>query len=206
MHKLILRVLIAALMHGLFATSAYAHAVMPGSNDFIAGLFHPLTALEDALPFFVLGLATGQNGLRRCEFVFWLFPMTISLGAVVALRLPGVPGINLINIISIVILGLTVAVAKSLPIPILAGLVTLFGVSHGYANGLQVSDQIKPLLFISGVAFAALILVAYGTVTADFLLRRKVAWLQIAVRVAGSWSAAIGLLVLSVTQRSMLLS
>jgi urease accessory protein len=179
---------------------------MIGTNDFIAGVLHPVTALEDALPIFMLGVLAGQNGLRRCEFIFWLLPIAMALGAIVALMHPGMPGINLVNIISMVALGLSVAIAKKLPIAILVGLALLFGLSHGYANGVEVNGQIRPAFFISGVALAALFLVAYGTALTDFLLRRDNTWMPIAVRVAGSWSAAIGLLVLSVSHQSALLS
>jgi hypothetical protein len=40
----------------------------------------------------------------------------------------------------------------------------------------------------------------------DFLSRRKVNWLHIAVRVAGSWIAAIGLLVLATSGKAILAS
>ena len=44
---------------------------------------------------------------------------------------------------------------------------------------------------------AGLALTAYGLIVTDYLLRRKAYWIHIAVRVAGSWIAAMGILVLA---------
>ena len=206
MPKKWLRYLLVLLSPGLFASSAHAHGAMVGANDFIAGLVHPATALGNALPIFMLGVAVGQNDLRRCEFVFWLFPLSIALGAIAALKLPGIPAVYLLNIVSVVVLGLLVALGKKLPLVILFFLVALFGLSHGYANGAEVSGPIRPAYFISGVVLSAFFLLAYGCAVTDFLLRRSVPWIPIAVRVSGSWSAAIGLLVLSVSQKAILFS
>ncbi|HEY5929412.1 MAG TPA: HupE/UreJ family protein, partial [Burkholderiales bacterium] len=80
----------------------------------------------------------------------------------------------------------------------------LFGLSHGFANGEGMTEGIKPYLFIPGVALAGLVVTAYGLIVTDWLLRRKAGWLKIAVRVAGSWIAAIGILVLAVSGRTLL--
>jgi len=45
---------------------------------------------------------------------------------------------------------------------------------------------------------------AYGLIVTDYLLRRKAGWIHIAVRVAGSWIAAIGILVLATSGAAIL--
>jgi hypothetical protein len=47
------------------------------------------------------------------------------------------------------------------------------------------------------------VVTAYGFITTDWLLRRKIGWVRIALRVAGSWIAAIGILVLAVIWRTL---
>ena len=60
--------------------------------------------------------------------------------------------------------------------------------------------------FIPGVGLAGLAVLAYGTLMVDFLLKRKTGWIEIAVRVAGSWIAAIAVLVLATSGRTFLAS
>jgi urease accessory protein len=65
-------------------------------------------------------------------------------------------------------------------------------------------EQTKPYLYIPGVALAGLAVTAYGLMVTDYLLRRKADWIHIAVRVAGSWIAAIGILVLATSGAAIL--
>ena len=85
-------------------------------------------------------------------------------------------------------------------------LVVVFGLSHGFANGEAVTQTTKAYLFIPGIGVAGLAVLAYGTLMVDFLLKRKSSWIPIAVRVAGSWIAAIGVLVLATAGRTILSS
>ena len=106
-------------------------------------------------------------------------------------------------IVGLMVLLSLVAAAWRLPIAILYAIPVLFGLSHGFANGTAISADIKAYLFIPGVGLAGLMVAAYGMIATDFLLRRKANWMQIAVRVAGSWIAAIGILVLATSGRAI---
>lgn len=189
----------------LLAVSSYAHAhtVAKGAGDFYAGLLHPVTALEHVLPFVTLGLLAGQQGPKAQPAVL-VFALTLMVGAALALWMPAVPYVGLVNILSAVLLGGLVAAAWRLPLAILYGIAVLFGLSHGFANGTAITEGIKPYLFIPGVGLAGLLTAAYGMIVTDFLLRRKANWMHIAVRVAGSWIAAIGILVLATSGRAIL--
>jgi urease accessory protein len=189
-----------------FFASAEAHAVYQGAGDFYAGMLHPLTSPEHVLPMLVLGALAGQNGLKRCEFVLWAFPAAMAAGACAALSVPDLHGILLFNVASAVVLGTLLAAAFRLPSWVILILAAVFGLSHGYANGSVIMGQIRPGVFIAGMAFASFILMAYTVAATSFLLRLRPTWIAIAVRVAGSWVAAIGLLILSLSQRALLLS
>jgi len=190
---------------GLLAISAHAHAhtAVKGAGDFYAGLLHPVTALEHILPFVTLGLLAGQQGAKAQGAVL-VFALTLMLGAALALWVPALPYVALINILSAVLLGILVAAAWRLPLVLLYGITVLFGLSHGFANGTAISEGLKPYLFIPGVGLAGLLAAAYGMIMTDFLLRQKANWMHIAVRVAGSWIAAIGILVLATSARTIL--
>jgi urease accessory protein len=83
-------------------------------------------------------------------------------------------------------------------------LALVFGLSHGFANGTAVTPLVKPYLFIPGVGLAGLVVTGYGVIMTDYVQRRKVGWMTIAVRVAGSWIAAIGLLVLATSWKRLI--
>jgi len=185
------------------ATSAQAHTAAKEVGDFYAGFLHPVTALEHVLPLLALGLFVGQQG-HRATAALLVFSLMLMLGAASALWLPAMPYVGLLNILSAVLLGGLVAAAWRLPIALVQGLAVVFGLSHGFANGTAVAGAIKPYLFIPGVGVAGLIVPAWAMVATDFVLRQKAGWMHIAVRVAGSWIAAIGILVLATSGRAIL--
>jgi len=193
----------AALCLLALPTHAYAHTAAKGAGDFYAGLLHPVTALEHVLPFVTLGLLAGQQGTKAQSAVL-VFALTLMAGAALALWVPALPYVALVNILSAVLLGILVAAAWRLPLTLFYGITALFGLSHGFANGTAMSEGLKPYLFIPGIGLAGLLTTAYGMIMTDFLLRQKANWMHIAVRVAGSWIAAIGLLVLATSARTLL--
>jgi urease accessory protein len=192
-----------ALCLAALCTSAQAHTSARGMNDFYAGFLHPLTALEHVLPFLALGLFAGQQG-RKAQESLPLFWVALMLGCAAALWLPGVPGVDLVNLLSTLVLGALIAAAVPLPLSANLGLALLFGLTHGYANGAAITPLMRPYLYIPGVGLAGLVVTGYGVIATDHILRRKVKWMSIAVRVAGSWIAAIGLLVLATMGKRLL--
>lgn len=194
---------LVGLVIALAASAAHAHSSAKGVGDFYAGFLHPLTALEHVLPFLALGVLAGQQG-NRSQAALPVFWIALMAGAAVALWLPHVRGVDLANIASALVFGALIAGAFSLPTVVYVGLALVFGLSHGYANGVAIAPPIKPYLFIPGLGLAALVVTGYGVVVTDYVLRRKVGWMSIAVRVAGSWMAAIGLLVLATSWKRLI--
>jgi urease accessory protein len=185
------------------ADSAFAHSAARGAGDFYAGALHALTALEHVLPFLALGILAGQQG-RKAESILLVFCLSLAAGASAALWAPPLHYIGLLNIVSAILFGGLVAASWSLPMAVYYGLALVFGLSHGFANGAGMLEQTKPYLYIPGVALAGLAVTAYGLMVTDYLLRRKADWIHIAVRVAGSWIAAIGILVLATSGAAIL--
>lgn len=70
-------------------------------------------------------------------------------------------------------------------------------------NGTALSPNLSPTVFILGLIAAALLATGYGLVVADALLRLKPAWPRVAVRVAESWVAAVGILVLGMGGKAL---
>ena len=93
------------------------------------------------------------------------------------------------------VLGLLVAARGKLPASLAMTVVFLFGLYEGQTNTYDPEAKIeRPLLFIAGVG-SSIGLLLFHVVTR--VVRYRAFWVQIGVRVVGSWIAATGLLVLA---------
>ncbi|MDG4595099.1 MAG: HupE/UreJ family protein [Candidatus Contendobacter sp.] len=178
------------------ADVACAHVASAQAGAFYAGLLHPLTAPEHVLPMLALGLLAGQQGLHEGQGALLALVIALVAGAGLAPNGLTPSWISLLNVGWLVVIGGLVAASWRLPIGLLYALALGFGATHGYANGAALPSGLSPAIFILGLATAALLTTGYGLVVADALSRLKPAWPRVAVRVAGSWVAAVGILVL----------
>jgi len=69
----------------------------------------------------------------------------------------------------------------------------MVGLLHGWLNGAGIAESQREALGLAGIASAIFVLVA---IASAFVVSLRVDWMRVAVRVAGSWVAAIGLLML----------
>lgn len=182
-----------------------AHTSTKGAGDLFAGALHPLTTLEHVVLFIALSLLAGQQMRRsRTEGVLLVFPAALIVGATAAAWLPQLPGATLINMAFAIVLGALVALARDLPNPVFVVLVVSCGFVHGLANGAAVTPEIRSYLFIPGVGLAGMAVLAYGMLMTDYIYQRDNGWMRIALQVAGSWIAAIGMLVMGTGAGTML--
>jgi urease accessory protein len=185
----------ASVLTLLFAlvipTVADAHPIK-GVGDFYAGMLHPLTALDFLLPWIALALFAGQQGRRAALLTLGIFPLALISGAVLALVVPLPAWVPEFNLVMIPVLGLAVALALSFPKTVFVLLVTVVGLLHGLANGSEITATMSPWRFIPGLAAVALLVLAYGI---GLVRSLEKPWTRIAVRVAGSWIAAAGIMV-----------
>ena len=183
-----------ALAVAMLPATAEAHLVSARFGDFYTGFLHPLTALESLLPWVALGLL---GGLQRGGLARWLllaFPAGVAAGVLLATLWPGQAGIAGVNIASFVVVGALVLLAVRLSPSALLALAALLGVSHGYDNGLALPPAGNVLLYVGGVATAGYLVVALTAGAATALAATR-PWGSIAVRAAGSWITAIGVMV-----------
>ena len=73
------------------------------------------------------------------------------------------------------------------------GLALVLGLLHGYLNGAAMSQAKLGALGLVGIVATLFVLVALA---AGMVVALRTPWTRIAVRVAGSWIVAIGLLLL----------
>ena len=180
---------------------AHAHAAFAGAGDFYAGALHPLTSPEHILLLLVCGLLLGQQGRQRTTFGLAWFPLAALAGAMLAQRFE--VGLDLLWWVvgMAMIFGALLALALPLPRPVLWLLVVAAGGLYGLANGAAREGQMAVYPFVAGVVLAAFIVLAYLLAVADGLWQVRVGWVQIALRVLGSWAVAISMLVLTLAAR-----
>jgi urease accessory protein len=176
------------------APSAHAHLMNTGLGPFSDGLTHLMVTPEDLLPVIALALLAGLRGPRFGRAVLFALPVAWLAGSAIGLLV--VQPITLPVAETIVTIGLGVLLAIDRPLPLLwfAGLAILLGLLHGILNGSELpktssSGQISA----AGVAIALFVAVSLPAGQAASM---RVPWARVAVRVAGSWIAAIGLLML----------
>ena len=94
--------------------------------------------------------------------------------------------------LSFLILGVLIAADLRLPANWFTVLIVLVGLIHGFFNGLALKDG-PGGLGLFGIMAALFVLVA---LVSAFVVSMKPPWTRIVVRVAGSWVAAIGILMI----------
>ena len=177
----------------LLPQTALAHLVSTRFGEFYSGMLHPVTTLLHLLPWLAIALLCGiQRQQSYSKWALLLFPGATLVGALIGSQFLHPDWIYLINTTSFLI-GLLVALALKLNPLVFIALLCMFGFSHGFANGepgLRGSDFV---LYVSGVAAAAYLLVTLISAAAKLTITRA-PWGIVAVRAVGSWIMAVGIL------------
>ena len=186
------RVLAAAALLLLPAT-AHAHLVNTGLGPFYDGVSHFGLTPEDFLPALALALLAGQRGSKAGRANLFALPGAWLLGGLAGLAFPTDATATALTTVSFVLLGGLVAAEAPLGPGWVAGLAIVLGLVHGTLNGAAMSEARLGALGLAGIV-ATLFVVT--SLAAAMVVAIRVPWGRIAVRVAGSWIAAVGLLLL----------
>ncbi|MDR3749099.1 MAG: HupE/UreJ family protein [Acidobacteriota bacterium] len=170
-----------------------AHLYSTGMGPFYDGLMHFLISPEDIVPVLALALLAGLRGAsygRRALFtlpVAWLFGGLAGLSAMTTRPHPFIAAAWFL------MLGGLLAADAKVSLRVTTALAALLGVYHGYLDGAGMGQFETASVGLLGLVFAIFVLIALA---AAFVVRLRADWARIAVRVAGSWIAASGLLML----------
>lgn len=183
------------------ATSAQAHTTFPGMGEFASGFLHPLTTPLHLLIWLALGLWLGQQAPLRLRAPAAIFAAAAACGLVltVVARFGGVSP----PVLAALGLFIAVGVASALPVPFWMKLGTCgvaalaVGLDSGVDAGTPGASAVK-ILFATWVS----LILCLVNVTFYVSLLPAVRWVQIGVRVLGSWIVAIALLLLAFALRS----
>ena len=174
-------------------SSAEAHLVTTGLGPLYDGISHVLLSADDLLPILAMSMLAGLNGPaagRRTLFGLtgaWLLGGLAGYLFGQAL-LPGT-----MTCVSFLVLGGLTAADRRLSPAVVLGIAVAVGLLHGWLNGTGIAAAQREVLGLAGIGSAIFVVVALASA---FVMSLRAGWMRIAVRVAGSWVAAIGLLML----------
>jgi len=172
---------------------ASAHLVNTGLGPIYDGVAHFAMSPEVILPIVALGVLAGLRGLAHARIAVLLLPVAWIAFGLVGMVL-GPLAINpAYESLPLLILGGLAAADIRMPAWCVALLAVLLGAFEGcnfasaYAAG---RDGVPAVIGSAGLVFVLIALVSAAVLKANW------DWTRIAMRVAGSWTAASGLLLL----------
>jgi hydrogenase/urease accessory protein HupE len=183
----------------LIPAIAQAHLVNTGLGPFYDGVSHFALTPEDLLPALALAFLAGLRGARAGRLALLALPTAWFVGGLAGLALATTGMSAGSATVSFLVLGGLVAADARLRPEWVAGLAVALGLVHGYGNG---SAMAEAKLGAPGLVGIVLTLFVTTALTAALVVALRAPWTRIAVRVAGSWIAATGLLLVGWSLRT----
>jgi urease accessory protein len=172
---------------------AHAHLTNTGLGPFYDGVAHLLLTLSDLLPIIALSLLAGLRGPRFGRVALFALPISCFGASLAGLFAASQWALPAASAAATIVLGALVAANTRVPLRVVAVLAILLGLLAGALNGIELVTAPASALAAIGVAAAPFVMVA---ILAGHVSSLRASWARIAVRVAGSWIAAVGLLML----------
>lgn len=187
---------VALVLFSLWPGTAQAHLVTTGLGPVYDGISHLFLSFDDLLPVVAMALLAGLNGPaagRRALFTLplaWLAAGAAGYASGVAPLPAGVASVSLL------LLGILTAADLKLQPTVVTAIAMILGIVHGWSNGASLAAAGREGRGLIGITIAIFVLASLASALVVSLRRP---WARIVVRVAGSWIAAIGLLLLGWT-------
>ena len=181
-----------ALVSASGAQQAHAHLVETGLGPVYDGIAHFALTPEDLMPALALAVLAGLRGTDHARRVILVLPLAwllaYLLGTSANVSLPGS-----LSWVPLLVLGGLVAADFRLPIAVTTALAAALGLFLGLSNGYVMAQAGAGVRGGIGIVGAVFVVTTLG---AACVVACQSGWLRIAWRVAGSWIAASGLLLL----------
>jgi len=182
-----------------FPVRTQAHSPIAGLGDFANGFLHPLTTLPHVLLIVGLGLMAGRQTLASLKTPFWTFASTSALalaftatGWVKSVYPPILVGL-------VMCLGILLALEVTPSALATSALFAAAAMGLGLDSGVEAVTTFQMSKTLLGTWISLNVLIFDLAIYVSFGAGRK--WLQIALRVAGSWLVAISVMVLAFSLR-----
>lgn len=179
--------------------SAHAHSAVKGLGSFYQGLLHPFLLPAHLLILVGLGLYLGQRPPLPVRLILaWFLPLTVA--ALTIATLGAVPELSTALLFGIaLVIGLLVAAARELPREALYAVTAAGALAVGMDSGLPAGSLTSTLVMglgnVIGIVGCVLNIAFYASLC-------KPRWLQIGIRVVGSWIAAVAVLAIAFALRT----
>lgn len=187
--KYSLQRLVFALLALLLPSFAHAHIGAGEASGWMHGLSHPFSGLDHVCAMIAVGLWAAQMGGRALWRVPLAFVSVMILGGLLGMAAIPVPFIEAGIGMSLLVLGVLIAAAVRLPLPVSIAMVGVFALFHGYAHGAEMPQSVSGLGYAAGFMLATALLHASGIGVALFLKHLERAML---LRTAGGAVAVCG--------------
>ena len=174
-----------------WSSAAEAHLIQSGLGPFYDGVAHFAMSADDLLAALAVALLGGLRGPRAGRWALFALPGAWLLGGLAGMPREAAANWPLAAALSLIVVGGLVALNPRLPEAAVGALAAAVGGLHGYLNGSLAAGGAFGFRGLLGAALSAFVLVALAAALTVSLPRD---WMRIAARVAGSWIAAIGLL------------
>ena len=168
---------------------ASAHLVTTGLGPVYDGIGHLVMTPEDLIPALAIALFAGLRGAAPGRRALFVLPLAWFFGGLLGVIIEGLPAVP-VAAISFLLLGLLVAADLKLSPKLFTAIVVIVGLAHGVLNGVALKEG-AGILGLIGIMATLFVIVA---IVSAFIVSLKQAWTKIMVRVAGSWVAAMGIL------------
>jgi urease accessory protein len=168
---------------------ASAHLVTTGLGPVYDGIGHLVMTPEDLIPALAIALFAGLRGPAPGRRALFVLPLAWFLGGLLGITFDGLPALP-VAAMSFFILGVLVAADLNLSQKWFTAIVIAVGLVHGVFNGIALKENAGVLGLIGIMATLFVIVAIVSAVVVSF----KQSWTKIVVRVAGSWVAAMGML------------
>jgi len=181
------------------AVPAHAHLVETGFGGFYDGLAHLALTPTDLLVVIAVALFAGQRGTQSARWALFAMPLAWLGGGALGARFPVAAGLPVLTTLSFAIAGVLVALDAKLRAAGVVAFAIAAGLLHGYVSGATMKPGGADLLALAGAVSGMFCLLA---ILAAQVTALHASWTRVAVRVAGSWIAAAGMLMLGWLARS----
>ncbi|MBR0566858.1 HupE/UreJ family protein [Azoarcus sp. L1K30] len=181
--------LIAALT--VAASPAEAHLVQTGFGVFYDGVAHLAVTPSDLLIILALGLLAGQRGPRAARLAVIALPLAWLAGGLIGARWTTDVDFTWMTTLPFLIIGALVALDAKIQAHAVLLIATVAGMVHGLVNGASMAPAGAGTLAIVGAVCGVACL---STALTAEITALPAGWPRIAVRAAGSWITATGML------------
>ncbi len=176
----------------LWPAVAHAHLITTGLGPVYDGITHFVLTPEDLLPAIALAVLAGLKGAAHARRAIFVLPIAWLLAGMAGMSVRvAVP--DSLAWLPLLAMGGVVAADPRLSPRATTAIAAVLGAVLGYANGCAMAQAGAGMRGIAGIAAAVFVIATLASASAAAW---HAGWMRIAWRVAGSWIAAGGLLLL----------